>query len=291
MTCARSFGGMFRPLLSIALAAGTLAPALAQIKLPAPSPRQDVKQRFATSFIELAYSRPALRGRPVFGPGSELAPLDSMWRTGANSATTVRFGAPVSVGGLPVDSGRYALFTIPGLKQWTVILNKGADAWGDYSYDKKNDVARVQVPVEKVTESMERFTMQFVDITPSTCNLELAWSTTRIRVPIKADLTDLRKRIDVALAADTAKPYEEAAHYFDEVEPDPKRALENVVPALEVHPDHFWLWHLKARSLEQLGRKDEAVAAAKTCIEEAAKEKDAAYQRTCQALIDRVKKP
>lgn len=278
---------MYRTFLSLALAA-TSATLLAQIKLPAPSPRQDVKQRFATSFIELSYSRPALRGRPVFGPGSELAPLDSIWRTGANSATTIRFGAPMSINGLPVDSGRYALFTIPGQKEWTVIVNKGSDAWGDYSYDRKADVLRVQVPVAQTGEVVERFTMQFVDITPSTCKLELAWSTTRVRVPIKADLTDLRKRIELALAADTAKPYEEAAHYFDEVEPDPKRALEYVVPAIEAQPGHFWLWHLKARSLEQLGRKEEAIAAAKTCIQDAAKDKDAAYQRTCQALIDRV---
>lgn len=279
---------MYRTFLSLALAA-TSATLLAQIKLPAPSPRQDVKQRFATSFIELAYSRPALRGRPVFGQGSELAPLDSVWRTGANQATTIRFGAPVSVGGLAVDSGRYALFTIPGAKEWTVILNQGADAWGAYSYDPKANVAQVKVPVEKTSEAVERFTMQFVDITPSTCNLELTWANTRIRVPIKADLKSLRDQLELALKADTAKPYETAAHYFHEIEPDPKRALEYVVPALEAKPDHFWLWHLKAEALEDLGRRDEAVAAANTCIQEATKEKDAAYQRACKVLIDRVK--
>ena len=142
-----------------------------------------------------------------------------------------------------------------------------------------------------ISSTVERFTMQFVDITPSTCNLELTWANTRIRVPIKADLKSLREQLELALKADTAKPYETAAHYFHEIEPDPKRALEYVVPALEAQPDHFWLWHLKAEALEDLGRKEEAVTAANTCIQEATKEKDAAYLRACKVLIDRVKAP
>jgi len=55
-----------------------------QLTTPQPSPTQTVKQNFALSSIELSYSRPAIKGRKVFG---DLVPFGNVWRTGANSAT------------------------------------------------------------------------------------------------------------------------------------------------------------------------------------------------------------
>lgn len=66
------------------------------IKTPAPSPGQTIKQDFALSSIEVTYSRPAGKGRTIFG---DLVPYGKMWRTGANSQTVITFGEDVTVGG------------------------------------------------------------------------------------------------------------------------------------------------------------------------------------------------
>ena len=65
-----------------------------QLKVPAPSPSTTVKQDFGTSSVELSYSRPGVKGRKIFG---DLVPYDKVWRTGANSATTITFGDDVTI--------------------------------------------------------------------------------------------------------------------------------------------------------------------------------------------------
>ena len=66
----------------------------AQLKTPAPSPTQTIKQDFALSSIELSYSRPGMKGRKIFG---DLVPFEKVWRTGANNATTLTFGEDVMI--------------------------------------------------------------------------------------------------------------------------------------------------------------------------------------------------
>src|SRR4051812_36059567 len=94
----------------------------AQVKMPAPSPTQTIKQDFATGTIELTYSRPAAKGRKIFG---DLVPFNKLWRTGANAATIIKFSEPVDINGKHLDSGSYALYTMPGVDTWDIILNKG----------------------------------------------------------------------------------------------------------------------------------------------------------------------
>ena len=82
----------------------------AQLKTPAPSPTQTIKQDFGLSAIELSYSRPAMKGRKIFG---DLVPFDKVWRTGANSATTLTFSDEVTIGGTKIAPGKYGLLSIP----------------------------------------------------------------------------------------------------------------------------------------------------------------------------------
>ena len=90
----------------------------AQIKMPAPSPTQTFTQEFGLGKIELSYSRPSIKGRAMFKENSELAPLGSVWRTGANSATTVKFTDDVTIGGVNLKAGKYGLLSIPGKNEW-----------------------------------------------------------------------------------------------------------------------------------------------------------------------------
>ena len=85
-----------KKIILTAAAAIVLLTAEAQLKTPAPSPTQTIKQDFALSSIEVSYSRPGMKGRKIYG---DLVPFGKVWRTGANQATTVTFGEEVMIGG------------------------------------------------------------------------------------------------------------------------------------------------------------------------------------------------
>ena len=153
-----------------------------QYNIPAVSPRQTVEQQFSMTKISVEYGRPAVKGRKVFG---ELVPFGQVWRAGANEATKITFGQEVLFGGQKVKKGTYALYVVPQEKEWKIILNRGVNNWGAYTYDAKEDVATTTVPVKMMNEKMERFTINFEDITDEKLNLVFEWDKTRADVPVE----------------------------------------------------------------------------------------------------------
>ncbi len=129
-----------------------------KVDFPAPSPACTLKQRIGLTDIEIAYSRPGVKGRTIFG---SLVPYGQVWRTGANAATKITFSTPVKLNGTDVPAGTYALFTIPGEDEWTIIINKGATQWGAFQYDEKADVARFKATPLTSSKPMETFVIEF----------------------------------------------------------------------------------------------------------------------------------
>lgn len=128
-----------------------------QDKTKRPSPPDTVKQQINDVNLEIAYSRPSIKGRQIWGT---LVPYDKVWRTGANEATTFTTNKDVKVEGQVLPAGRYALFTIPGEKEWTIIFNKTADQMGAYNYDSNQDVLRVKAKPSESKEFTEQFTIR-----------------------------------------------------------------------------------------------------------------------------------
>lgn len=136
----RTLIGLTSPLLALALA------------LPAFAGRGDDAKRkskngktegtIAGVAVKLEYGRPNVAGRAIWG---QLVPYGQVWRTGADEATTISFAKDVLVEGQKLAAGTYALFTIPGEKEWTVVFNKTAEQWGAFDYDAKQDALRVTV--------------------------------------------------------------------------------------------------------------------------------------------------
>lgn len=136
---------------------------LTAITLPAMAERGDDAERKSKNgqvegtldgvTVTLDYGRPEVRGRDIFGA---LVPFGKVWRTGADEATTITFSADAMVEGKAIAAGTYALFTIPGEGQWTVIFNATADQWGAFGYAEDADVLRVDVPAgsSEMTEAM-----------------------------------------------------------------------------------------------------------------------------------------
>lgn len=257
----------------------------AQVQMPMPSPTQTIVQDFGMGKITLVYSRPSVKGRTLFAANSDLAPFGKMWRTGANAATRITFTDEVSVNGKKLDTGSYVIYTIPGEKEWTVILNKGLENWGTDGYDEKQDIARMNVSVNTVKPYTESFTMQFTDIKNESCDLHLLWGNTDIKIPITTNIKDrLKAQIEKALQGDK-KPYWQAANFYYEWEKDYAKALDNVNKGIEGNADAFWMYLLKAKIQKQMGDKAGAKESAKKCVELATADKNDDYVKQGNELI------
>ncbi len=258
----------------------------AQIRMPAPSPTQMISQDFGMGKVEVTYSRPALKGREVYQEKSDLAPLNQIWRTGANAATRIKFTDAVTIGGKNLDTGSYVLYTIPGSTEWTIILNKGLNNWGIDGYKESEDVVRFKVPAHQVnTPSIENFTMQFHDIKPESMNLDLIWNKTLVMIPISTNIKDrLKSQIEQALTGEK-KPYWQAANFYYEWDNNNAKALENVNMAIKENPDGFWMYLLKAKIEKANGNTEAAKQAALKTKEIAAKQGNQDYVKQAEMFI------
>ncbi len=246
----------------------------AQVKMPAPSPTQTVKQEFAIGSIELTYSRPAAKGRKIFG---DLVPFNKIWRTGANAATRLVLTEPLEIGGKHVDTGTYVLYTIPGIDSWDIILNKGLKNWGTDGYKESEDVVKFRVEPMKMKDKVESFTMQFVDVKPESCELQIMWEKTVVAISIKADFKDkVRAQIEAAMQTDK-KPYWQAAQFYNEYDRNLPKALENVNKELERNAKAFWIWIYKAKIQKEIGDTAGALESSKKSMELAKEAKNDDY--------------
>jgi hypothetical protein len=125
------------------------APAVqAQVELPQVSPRSTVSQKIGLTEVSIHYGRPSTKGRKVFG---ELEPYNQLWRTGANESTLISFADDVIIQGQKLPAGKYALFTIPGKNEWTIISNKNTKLWGKDGYNQQMDALRFTVKPTKIS--------------------------------------------------------------------------------------------------------------------------------------------
>lgn len=278
---------MFQKVILCGAALFTLFAADAQqLKTPAPSPTQTIKQDFGISSVELTYSRPAMKGRKIFG---DLVPYGQLWRTGANAATRIKFADDVQIGSTPVKAGEYVLYTIPNKDEWDVILNTGLKNWGVDGYKESEDVARVKVKSIKLDEPFESFTMQFLDVKPSSTNLYIAWDKTAVAVPITTDVdSKVMAQINNIMTKDN-RPYFAAAAYYLENGKDLNQAIAWFDKAIEQNPKAFWIYHQKANALAKAGKKAEARTTAQRSMELAREANNNDYVRLNEKLIAELK--
>ena len=148
---------------------------------PAPSPTVTVTQAIGNTEMTLVYSRPSLDGRSL----STLAPNGKVWRTGANENTKIKFNKDVMIGGKKLAAGEYSLYSIPGDKEWTIIINK-AKVWGT-QYDESQDVVRFTAAATKTDKTVETFYIMMQDFDKNSkdkATLELAWGDTSVKFPV-----------------------------------------------------------------------------------------------------------
>ncbi len=253
-----------------------------QIKTPAPSPTQTIKQDFGIGNIELNYSRPGAKGRKVMG---NVVLYGKVWRTGANSATVITFSDDVKIGDSTIKAGKYGLLSIPGEKEWTLIITKDLNVNSPSLYKEANDVVRYTARVKKIDDKVETFTMQFGDITKDSISLDLVWEKTMVSLPITSN-TDAKvmSQIESAMFKDN-RPYYSAASYYYDNNKDMKQAMEWVNKAIDSNPKAFWQHLLKARIALRLNDKATAKASAEKTKELATEAKNDDYVRMANELL------
>ncbi len=128
----------------------------------------------------VVYSRPQRNGRDVFG---ELLEYNKVWRLGANEATEIEFFKDVTIGNKMVPKGKYTLYAIPTPDKWTIIVNRETDIWGAFKYDSGKDVVRVDLPVQKLSDPLEAFSIIFEKASVGFV-LTAAWETASVSLPI-----------------------------------------------------------------------------------------------------------
>jgi hypothetical protein len=242
-------------------------PAAAQPGPPRLSPNASVSQTVGVTEITIHYCRPAVNGRKIWGG---LVPMDQVWRTGANEATTFTASTDVMVEGKPLPAGNYALFTIPGQDHWTLIFNKTADQWGAFDYQQAEDVLRVELkPVQSgMQERMEFLVDEFND---SSATIVLRWE--NVAVPFTVSVDTPKQAVAKAERELAGEPKANAmiswARWLQEHDLAADKALAWVQRATATADGakSYWGKAVEARLLAKSGKASAARTAATAAIE------------------------
>ncbi|GAB4411566.1 MAG: DUF2911 domain-containing protein [Bacteroidia bacterium] len=260
-----------------------VSPLMGQIRMPSASPSAKVEQQFGLSNIVIEYARPSAKGRTIFG---DLVPYDKIWRTGANAATKITFGADVKLEGKDVPAGTYALYTIPGKESWSVMLYKDLSLGGNVAaYDKANELISVSVKPMAMPMKMETFTIGVDDLRDNSCSLYLIWEETLINLRVETDVDKVvMGNIERVLAGPSKNDYYQAAVYYYNADKDINQALTWINQALD-DKSPYWMVTMKARIQTKAGQKKEAIATATQALELAKAANNADYVKINEDLI------
>jgi hypothetical protein len=181
-------------LLSLA-APGTVAPApcvtMMTERQPLPtrqSPLDSLMFMVGKSEVKVCYGRPSLRGRKMIG--AEAVPYGKLWRTGSNEPTMIHTTGPISVAGVQLAPGSYSLYTVPGEKEFEVILNRSISQWGHestYTDDvKKQEVGHGKASASKTKAPVEKLTFSVLPSPDKAKTLVLEWDSAHVEIPVSA---------------------------------------------------------------------------------------------------------
>jgi tetratricopeptide (TPR) repeat protein len=252
----------------------------AQVKTPQPSPKSVLNQVVGLTDVTIDYSRPSAKGRIIFG---DLVPFGKLWRTGANSNTTVSFSDDVTINGKSLKKGKYALYTIPKADMWEVDFYTATDNWGTPENWDENKVAlSVIVDPIQLGNLVESFTIGINNLTNDSATLDISWEKTMVSVKfeVPTQKTALAS-IEKALAGPTAGDYFSSGQYLLQSNGNLSKALEYINKAISMNKpgSDVPYWYLRQKSLIQakMGDKVGAIATAKLSLEGAEKEHNDDY--------------
>lgn len=282
----------------------------AQVRPPVPRPSQKatVTQTVGTTDISMAYSRPAVKGRMIYGDwptnvpgegtldnqnqrpaGAPIVPYGHIWRAGANEATLFTVADDVTINGQPLAAGKYSFHAIPAKDgEWTLIFNKDDGQWGSFTYDANKDALRVKTKAVPTPDSAELLTYSIDASGDKAAVVTLHWE--KVAVPFKVEVKDVvgstmnrlkayvgdakadewQRPLNAAMFAKQNKLNDDAAKWFDQ-------SLKAIDMQLAAKPT-FANYRSKATILINAGRSQEGLAVAEKAVEVGKAEKADAAQ-------------
>lgn len=144
----------------------------------------ETSKRINNAQITIKYHSPGVRGRIIWGG---LVPYDQVWVTGAHNATTFEISRDFEAGDKKIPAGKYALFTIPGKDEWTVIINKNWQQHLTDEYAESDDLVRIKVKPETLSTNVERLKYDIDQTGEYKANIIISWEKIRIPFSIRID--------------------------------------------------------------------------------------------------------
>jgi len=265
------------------------AGASAQVTLPRPSQKASVMQRIGVTDVTITYSRPAVKGRQIWGdplPGqaadvkgeatlddqnkrpknAAIVPWGHVWRTGANEATMFVVTDDVLINGQKLPAGSYSLHTIPNKDEWTIVFNGTANQWGSFDYDPAKDTLRVKAKPQWMNTSEEYLSYSFDPVSDDSAQVNIRWE--KISVPFTVKVPDvnavtmskLQNTVSEAKADDWNTAYRAAQYALNSKNTaDNAQGLAWLDQSIKVK-ETFQNLSFKANTLYKAGKKDEAFA-------------------------------
>jgi hypothetical protein len=238
----------------------------AQVLAPQPSPKSTINQIVGLTDVEIEYSRPSARGRNVFG---ELVSFGKVWRTGANSNTTISFSEDVVINGKTLKKGKYALYTLPKVESWEIIFYSKTDNWGNPEVWNEGDVALRAIAIPEVlNKNAETFTIDISNLDNNFAYLNLSWEKTLVSLKFEVPTQKMTMAsIDKVLAGPSGGDYFSAAQFYFQSSGDLTKALAYVNKALELNKENpYWYTKLKSLIQAKLGDKKGAIEIARLSL-------------------------
>ena len=250
--------------LSLLLFVGVLT---AQIDHPKASPAAAVVQEVGFTTINIHYSRPAVRGRTIFG---DLVPYGRIWRVGANESTKFTTDAEISVMGNKLPAATYALYAVPQENQWEIIFHKNSSHWGDgrAKYNAEEDAFRVNVELVQEAKFQENFIIYFDQLTNDSANMIWHWANTSVTIPLRFNTkATMEALIEEKLKSNpSAQTYYEVARYYVETQTNYERALDYLEKALKIDGDTYYFHRVKSLAEAALKNYEAAIVSAQKSL-------------------------
>ena len=253
--------------------------------MPAPSPSCKTVQMVGMTEVTLDYSRPSMKDRTIFG---DLVPYGELWRTGANASTKIEFSTDVTLGGLEVPKGKYALYTTPGKESWEIMLYKDLSHWGTPGEVKEDQVlGRFKVKPQMTKDSYESMNLYVDHLRNDMAHLVLVWENTRVAMELNVPTDEIVvANIEKAMAGPSGGEYYQAARYYLETGRDLKQAQAWIDKALAQNEKAYWVMTIKAKIHKAMGDKAGAKATAQKAISLAKEAGNMGYVKQNQEIID-----
>ncbi len=260
-----------RLLMGVLLILSMALPTFAQQTLPfiRVSPQAKVSQSIGFANIEIAYSRPGVKDREIWGKlvPYGLAPnpfgngKSMPWRAGADENTTITLSHDAKINGNPLAAGKYGLHILVYEEEWTVIFSKDSDAWGSFFYEEINDALRIKIKPQE-GEYREWLMYGFENLTPGSCDVFLSWGKVKTSFNIAFDrhaivLDTYRKNL-TTLPGFNQAAWATAARYCMQNNINTEEAMVWIDKALGMNGGQNFNNHtIKAGLLSLQGKKEE----------------------------------